>query len=143
MKLEIPEQKTLVHSVEVPIRWGDMDAMGHVNNTLYFRYMEIARLDWFFQMGMPADPRGEGPVIVNAFCNFIRQFEYPGDVLVRTYTGSVGRSSFDTYHEMLRTDQPGTVYASGGATIVWVDFPQQASRPLPERLRGILKSVPG
>jgi len=140
MKLEIPEQKKLVHSVVVPIRWGDMDAMGHVNNTLYFRYMEIARLDWFFQMGMPADPRGEGPVIANAFCNFIRQFEYPGDVLVRTYVGSIGRSSFDTYHEMLRTDDSDQVYANGGATVVWVDFPQQASRPLPQTLRDHLAS---
>lgn len=135
MKLEIPEQKKLVHSVVVPIRWGDMDAMGHVNNTLYFRYMEIARLDWFFQMGMPADPKGEGPVIANAFCNFIRQFEYPGEVLVRTYVGTLGRTSFDTFHEMLRTDDPDKVYANGGATVVWVDFPQQASRPLPQTLR--------
>ncbi len=135
MKLELPEQKTLVHSVVVPIRWGDMDAMGHVNNTLYFRYMEIARLDWFFQMGMPADPSGEGPVIANAFCNFIRQFEYPGDVLVRTYVGALGRSAFDTFHEMLRTDDPQTVYANGGATVVWVDFPKQSSVPMPESLR--------
>ncbi|MDO8903700.1 thioesterase family protein [Hydrogenophaga sp.] len=142
MKLEIPEQKKLVHSVVVPIRWGDMDAMGHVNNTLYFRYMEIARLDWFFQMGMPADPKGEGPVIANAFCNFIRQFEYPGDVLVRTYVGTLGRSSFDTFHEMLRTDDPDKVYANGGATVVWVDFPQQASRPLPQALRDQLATRP-
>lgn len=140
MKLEIPEQKKLVHSVVVPIRWGDMDAMGHVNNTLYFRYMEIARLDWFFQMGMPADPRGEGPVIANAFCNFIRQFEYPGDVLVRTYVGALGRTSFDTFHEMLRTDDPDKVYANGGATVVWVDFPKQSSAPLPETLRSHLSS---
>ena len=39
MKLELPEQKHLVHSMQMPIRWGDMDAMGHVNNTLYFRYL--------------------------------------------------------------------------------------------------------
>lgn len=143
MKLELPEQKTLVHSVVVPIRWGDMDAMGHVNNTLYFRYMEIARLDWFFQMGMPADPNGEGPVIANAFCNFIRQFEYPGDVLVRTYVGTLGRSSFDTFHEMLRTDDPQTVYANGGATVVWVDFPKQSSVPMPESLRKHLTGASG
>ena len=46
MKLELPANKRLVHSVVVPIRWGDMHAMGHVNNAVYFRYMEIARLDW-------------------------------------------------------------------------------------------------
>jgi acyl-CoA thioester hydrolase len=138
MKLEVPERKKLIHTMTVPIRWGDMDAMGHVNNTLYFRYMEIARLQWMFESGVPANPQGEGPVIVNAFCNFIRQLEFPGEVLVRTYAGEVGRTSFDTYHEMLRTDDPDTVYANGGATVVWVDFPNQKSAPMPQRLRELI-----
>ncbi|GAB3183284.1 acyl-CoA thioesterase [Hydrogenophaga aquatica] len=138
MKLEVPEQKKLIHTMTVPIRWGDMDAMGHVNNTLYFRYMEIARLQWMFESGVPANPQGEGPVIVNAFCNFIRQLEFPGEVLVRTYAGEAGRTSFDTYHEMLRTDDPDTVYANGGATVVWVDFPNQKSAPMPQRLRELI-----
>jgi len=141
MKLELPEEKRLVHDVVVPIRWGDMDAMGHVNNTIYFRYMEIARLDWFFGLGLPTDPHGEGPVIVNAFCNFIRQLEFPGDVLVRTYVGAMGRTSFDTFHEMLRTDDPGTVYASGGATVVWVDFPKQRSVPVSDRARALIEGA--
>ncbi len=141
MKLELPEEKRLVHSVVVPIRWGDMDAMGHVNNTLYFRYMEIARLDWFFGVGLPADPKGEGPVIVNAFCNFIRQLEFPGDVLVRTYVGEMGRTSFDTFHEMLRTDDPDTVYANGGATVVWVDFPKQKSVAMSPLARALVEGA--
>ena len=143
MKLELPAEKRLVHEIVVPIRWGDMDAMGHVNNTIYFRYMEIARLDWFFGMGLPADPQGEGPVIVNAFCNFIRQFEFPGDVLVRTYVGTMGKTSFDTFHEMLRTDDPTTVCANGGATIVWVDFPKQKSVPMSDHARALIESAGG
>lgn len=135
MRLDIPEQKKRIHTMVIPIRWGDMDAMGHVNNTLYFRYMEIARLQWMFDSGVPANPQGEGPVIVNAFCNFIKQFEYPGEVLIHTYAGAVGRTSFDTYHVMSRADDPDTVYANGGATVVWVDFPNQKSAPMPDRLR--------
>ncbi|WP_066261074.1 acyl-CoA thioesterase [Hydrogenophaga flava] len=141
MKLELPAEKRLVHEIVVPIRWGDMDAMGHVNNTIYFRYMEIARLDWFFGMGLPADPQGEGPVIVNAFCNFIRQFEFPGDVLVRTYVGTMGKTSFDTFHEMLRTDDPATVCANGGATVVWVDFPRQKSVPMSDHARALIEGA--
>ena len=45
MKIEIPEIKKLVFEMLMPIRWGDMDAMGHVNNTVYFRYMETARVE--------------------------------------------------------------------------------------------------
>src|SRR6218665_2194817 len=46
MKIDLPERKKLVHEMRFPVRWGDMDAMGHVNNTVYFRYLETARIDW-------------------------------------------------------------------------------------------------
>jgi len=138
MKFEIPEQKKLMHEMLIPIRWGDMDAMSHVNNTIYFRYMEIARIDWMYKIGGPANPEGEGMVIVNAFCNFQRQLEYPGDVLVRHYVANPGRSSFDTYATMEPTHAPGEIYASGGATMVWVDFPKQKSMPLPQWLRDLV-----
>ncbi|MBI2751408.1 MAG: acyl-CoA thioesterase [Burkholderiales bacterium] len=139
MKLEVPEDKRLIHTMLVPIRWGDMDAMGHVNNTLYLRYMESARIELMEGSGFAVNPVGEGFVIANIFCNFIRQLEYPGEVLVRTYIGAIGRSSFDMYHELLRTDDAGgTVYANGGATLVWLDFPKQKSQHLPDGLRNWL-----
>ena len=70
MKIEIPEAKKFVFEMVVPIRWGDMDALGHVNNALYFRYMETARVEWLRAvgaMGAGLDLKGDGPVIVNAF----------------------------------------------------------------------------
>jgi acyl-CoA thioester hydrolase len=50
MRFELPADCRLVHEVVMPLRWGDMDAMGHINNTLYFRYMEVCRLDWVFKL---------------------------------------------------------------------------------------------
>lgn len=135
MKIEIPEKKRLVYEMQLPIRWGDMDAMGHVNNTIYFRYMEIVRLDWLRSLGVKLDPTVEGLVIINAFCTFHKQFEFPGDIRVKMYVSDVGRSSFESWALMERVDQPGTVYASGGATTVWVDFPKQKSLPIPDWLR--------
>ncbi len=138
MRFEIPDEKKLVHEMVIPIRWGDMDAMGHVNNTVYFRYFETIRIDWMHAIGGPPDPNGEGPVIVNAFCNFIRQLEFPGEVLARHYVANPGRSSFDTYITLERTDDPGVVYAAGGAKTVWIDFKAQKSVPLPEWLRAVV-----
>ncbi|MBM3384043.1 MAG: acyl-CoA thioesterase, partial [Betaproteobacteria bacterium] len=48
------EKRTLAHVERIPIRWGDMDAMGHVNNTVYFRFMEQARISWFDRL-VPED----------------------------------------------------------------------------------------
>jgi acyl-CoA thioester hydrolase len=138
MRIDLPTDKKLIHTCTIPIRWGDMDMMGHVNNTLYFRYMEIARIEWMYAINAPTNPSGEGPVIVNAFCNFIKQLEFPGDLIVHTYVGAVGKTSFDTFHDMRRSDDPDTVCANGGATVVWVDLPQQQSAPLPQALRQLL-----
>jgi acyl-CoA thioester hydrolase len=138
MRIEVPVDKKLTHEMVIPIRWGDMDAMGHVNNTVYFRYLEITRLEWLYKVGGPPDPKGLGPLIVNAFCNFIRQLEFPGDVLAKHYVANPGRSSFDTYVTMERTDQPGVIYAEGGSTTVWTDFKAQKSHPMPEWLRALV-----
>ena len=138
MRFTIPAEKKLVHEMTMPIRWGDMDAMGHVNNTIYFRYMEIVRLEWLHAIGGPPDPNGCGPVIVNAFCTFIRQLEYPGEILARHYVANPGRSSFDTYVTMERTDRPGEIDAEGGATAVWTDFKAQKSAPMPEWMRALV-----
>ena len=145
MELMLPEQRLLAFQTVVPMRWGDMDAMGHVNNTLYFRYMEIARMDWMEQLlaraaqTADAPPPGQGPVVVNAFCNFLRELRYPGSVLVRLYVANPGRSSFDTFYELARDDQPQEVFANGGAKVVWIDHQQRKSVGLPAALRKVIE----
>lgn len=141
MRFDLPENKKLSFEMVIPIRWGDMDAMGHVNNTVYFRYLETIRIEWFRSIGCQPDPTGTGPVIINAFCSFIRQLEYPGDVLAKHYVGEVGRSSFDTFVTLERSDLPGLVHASGGATIVWTDFRAQKSVPVPDEVRALIAAL--
>ncbi|HCY62861.1 MAG TPA: thioesterase [Oxalobacteraceae bacterium] len=131
-------EKKLTHTAHIPIRWGDLDAFGHVNNTIFFRFMEQARVEWLESCGMPMDGGGQGPVIVNAHCTFLRQLKYPGEVEVRTFAGQPGRSSFETYVEMRRADQPDLLVAEGGAKIVWVDYAMEKSVPLPQDLRELI-----
>jgi acyl-CoA thioester hydrolase len=130
--------RILVFELGIPIRWGDMDAMGHVNNTVYFRYMEQVRISWFDSLGFRPEPSGEGPLIVNASCTFARELRYPGTVICRQYVGAIGRSSVETYIDMLRSDDPDTIYASGAAKVVWVDYAKKKSAPLPEAARAVM-----
>lgn len=122
------EERRLAHVERMPIRWGDMDAMGHVNNTVYFRYMEQARISWFEDL----IPDGEawkttGIVIVNATCNYRRPITYPGTVEIQVYAGAPGGSSVPTYYD-LRVDDDPVPYADGAAVVVFVDM--QAQRPM-------------
>ena len=131
------EQRKLVHTERIEIRWGDMDAMGHVNNTVYFRYMEQARIGWFESLL----PRGEawsaiGIVIVNASCNFKKPINYPGTVEVRVFAGAPGGSSVPTFYE-LRVNE--LLYADGAATVVFVDAAKQKPLRIPDHIRKLLQ----
>lgn len=141
MKIEIPERKKLVHEMVIPVRWGDMDIMGHVNNTVYFRYMESIRIDWFVKLDYDPSPRGQGPIIVNAFCNFYKQIEYPSDVLAKLYVSDPGRTTFESWITLERLDEPGVIYSAGGATVIWVDFPLQKAVDLPDEVRTLVTVV--
>lgn len=135
MKIELPELKKQVHETRFPVRWGDMDAMGHVNNAQYFRYLETARIDWMHGMGLNPDPAGQGPVIVNAFCNFYQQLAYPDEVLLKMFVSDPARTTFETWATMERVTQPGVICAAGGGTVIWVDFPRQKAAVLPDWIR--------
>jgi acyl-CoA thioester hydrolase len=133
---------TLVFQTLLPMRWSDMDAMGHLNNTLYFRFMEETRIQWFGQCGFEPNPQGEGPVIINAACSFLRQFEYPTTILCKHYLGEIGRSSFETYVDMLPADSPNEApWAQGSAKCVWVNFPAQRSALLPPSALAQIQTV--
>jgi acyl-CoA thioester hydrolase len=138
MRINLPLEKKLVFEATIPIRWGDMDAMGHLNNGSYFRYLETVRIDWMCSIGCAPLPTGEGPVIVNAFCNFYKQIEYPGNVLARMYVSDPGRTTFESWCTLSRADDSGVIYAEGGATTIWVDFPTQKAVALPGWMRAIV-----
>lgn len=117
-----------------------MDALGHVNNTIYFRYLEIARLEWMRSIGIDNYAAGEGLVMVNAFCNFHRQLTFPGEIVVRSYVGTCGNSSCDTWATMHLAEHNEVIVASGGATVVWTDLGSQRSKPIPGDVRARMLS---
>ena len=134
MRITIPEDRKLVHEMIMPIRWGDMDAYGHVNNTVYFRYMEQARCEWITSLGYDVAPGRESMLMINGFCNFFQQLTYPGKLILKTSIGAIGRTSLDLYTSMALTTDPEVEAAIGGATMVWVDLTTNKSAPWPEHV---------
>ena len=141
MLINLPPNLAPCFECVLPIRWGDMDVFGHVNNTNYFRYMESLRMHWFESIGLSAVPEAQGMVMMNAFCNFLRPLRYPGKVVARQFVGEIGRSAVDTYAILELQGEPGTTYATGGATVVWCDFATGKSAPLPDALRARLEAL--
>lgn len=133
-----PHAYVHVHTSVQSVRWGDMDALGHVNNTLYFRYMEQARSEWIHERveGGGEDP-GQGTVLVHADCEFLAPITYPATVEVRMFVGPPGRSSCVTYYEIWTGERK---HASGTAKIVWVEMATGRSSPIPARIAAIART---
>ena len=87
-----------------PVQWGDQDLFGHVNNTVYFRWFESARIKFLELLGLAKlhDPKEEhGPILVHAGCNFRRQLEYPDTIKIGSRVARVGTTSFTLEHALV------------------------------------------
>jgi acyl-CoA thioester hydrolase len=127
-----------VHTSAFGLRFADMDALGHVNNAAYFTFMEQARLEWLGKFAPDAYKEGKGPVIANASCTYRIPLVYPRNIEVRMYLGAPGRSSIDSYYDILAD---GSTYADGAAKIVWVDLKTGKSTPLPDDVADPLRAL--
>ena len=128
----------LLSRMQFPIRWGDMDALAHVNNTLYLRYFEEIRVSWAGRIGMPLRNDGEGMILAKASVTFKKPVSYPATVTVDLLAGHIGRTSF-TLLNTLTVEGEAEPSATGECITVWYDYINQKSVPLPDRLRAILE----
>ena len=124
--------------VEGPLRWGDMDAMSHLNNRLYFRLMEDARIQWFALFGFPTLPVGEAPILAHAGCDFLKAMTYPGTAIVTQVVTRLGRSSVEMSLKIEKKNESDIVYATGRTVIVWYDYSLGKSAPWPEAVRAAI-----
>lgn len=127
----LPEQPNF--SCEIPLRWGDMDAFGHINNTLYLRYCEEARFQWLLEAGIKVLPDSY-PVVVTVGCTFLRPVIYPETIRVDCFATEPGRSSFEAQYRLYTRAEPSDPAAHAYSKIVWVGADGK-SRPLPEKVR--------
>lgn len=112
----------------LPIRWGDQDAQNHVNNTLYFRYFEEARVQ-LFQLAGIALPSTKVGILAHTSCDFLKPLTYPATIVVSQTLAKMGQSSMAVDTLIEREDEPGVPYAKGKYVIVGVDAATGKSSP--------------
>ncbi|WP_036665843.1 acyl-CoA thioesterase [Paludibacterium yongneupense] len=126
----------------IVMRWGDMDALGHLNNTCYFRYLEQIRIDWLESLGEAIRPGAAGPVIASTGCTFLRELRYPGELDITIEIEHLGRSSLKLRHRFFRYGSgDDIVYATAEAVLVWVDYAQGQATALPAVLRAAVEGA--
>jgi acyl-CoA thioester hydrolase len=125
------DHKISVHEKTFDIAWGDMDALGHVNNARYFDYFQEARVEWLRAVNL--DMSGStGPVVIHVSGTFLKPIIYPARVTLSSSLHSMGNSSLLMDHHLYQDE---VLMAHGTSKIVWVDYSQNKSVPLPEIIR--------
>ena len=127
------------------VRWGDMDAMGHLNNTVYFRFFESLRVKYLDVIGLASrvgETSGYAPILASTRCDFKLPLTYPDEVIVRARISRIGRSSFTQEYEVYSITQ-GAVAATGDGTIVCLDAKTGKSAEIPAQIRKAIEEMEG
>jgi acyl-CoA thioester hydrolase len=123
-------------SIEIPVAWGDMDAFGHVNNTIYLRWFESVRIAFFHAAQVPHQRVAltQAPILAHTSCTFELPLTFPDTVRVTASAGRVGTKSFTMLYEVHSLTH-GRRAAHGDGVVVWYDYSSGRSAPLPDALR--------
>lgn len=135
--------------VDVPLRWSDMDAYGHVNNVQFLRLLEDARVvafgDWF---GHDRSLVDEGVLVARHEIEYLAPLTFrQAPVRVSMWTMRITAASFDVGYEVedpgTDPEDRGTLYARAETTLVLYDFATTRPRRMDRRLRESLQGYAG
>ncbi len=130
--------------IEVPVAWGDMDALGHVNNTVYFRWFESARIAYFEEVGFLEllEESGVGPILASTHCRFRLPLDYPATVRVGASISALGEDRFVMRYAVASRAHE-RLAAEGEGLVVCFDYRRNAKAPIPEALARRIAELEG
>lgn len=125
--------------VEMPVEWGDMDAFGHVNNVVFYRYFENSRIAYLEKIGLwdHMKVHGVGPILASSKCKYKVPLTYPDTVSIGSKVTEIREDRFLMEH-IIYSNENEHVVAEGDGTIVVYDYNKNTKAPIPET---VLKSI--
>ncbi|AZB44009.1 acyl-CoA thioesterase [Bacillus sp. FJAT-42376] len=126
-------------AIQVKVRFCETDALGHVNNTSYFIYLEEARVEFFGKLGRAMTSDNFPFILASASCDFMEQAYFNQMLTVKTAISKVGGKSFHLEH-LIEDAESGRPIAKGKAAIVYFNFELQKSEEIPDDLRSKLET---
>ncbi|WP_435006660.1 acyl-CoA thioesterase [Tundrisphaera lichenicola] len=129
-------------SIPIPVFWGDQDAFRHVNNIVYLRWFESARVAYSSRVGLfdRMETENIGPILASSRCEYRSPLTYPDSVLAGAKVIRIGRSSL-TFEHRIVSRISGIVAAEGQAVLVLRDYGRGESIPIPDTIRESIESL--
>jgi acyl-CoA thioester hydrolase len=130
--------------VQFPIAWGDMDALGHVNNTVYFRHFESARVAYLAEINFidPATNDGVGPILIHTHCDFRKALAYPDTVSIGARVTEISHDRFTMGYRLV-SHHLQKIAAEGKGILVAYNYRDKRKAELPEVIRQNIQKTEG
>ncbi len=117
-------------STKISVQWGEMDAFNHVNNVVYIRWCETARIELFrniwgdkgINMKEILEGSGVGPILANFNINYKIPISYPDNVIIQTRVAHIGNSSFNVEHQVFTEKMSNSVVAEASSVVVMLNY---------------------
>ncbi|MCG3119248.1 MAG: hypothetical protein ALAOOOJD_01607 [bacterium] len=128
--------------VEFPVAWGEMDALGHVNNVVYFRYFESARVAYLTQINFidPAANNGIGSILASTQCDFRKALTYPDTVMIGARVTEISDARFTMEYRAV-SQRLQKIAAEGKGVIVSYNYREKRKENLPAAIRENIQAV--
>ena len=121
------------------VRWRDLDAFNHVNNSNYLTYLEEARLQWLSHVPGPWFDEHAMPVMAASQVNYRRPIAWPAQLQVQLFCERMGNTSMTLAHRVVDAERSDTLYCDGNVVMVWMDPASGKPVPLPEAIRAAVE----
>ena len=134
---EQPSPSRVLATIPLHVRWRDLDAFNHVNNSSYLTFLEESRLQWLRNVPGEWFHAHAMPVMAAVELHYRRPIEWPAEIDVLLSCERLGNSSMTIGNRIVDRNDPACVYADGNVVMVWVDPASGASVPLPRAIRDV------
>ena len=126
---------TPLYTAAISVRWRDLDAFNHVNNSIYLTYLEEARVQWLQRLPGSWSDEHAMPVMAASSLNYRLPIEWPGEVHIELYCARMGNSSMTLAHRIVDAKDSSKLHCDGNVVMVWVDPATGKSVALPQAIR--------
>ena len=127
-----------IYTADIEVRFRDLDAMGHVNNSVYFTYFEQGRIHFARQIFKMYEPSQFTFIMAYISCDFLKPVKLSSRVILHMWVKNIGTKSFDYGYKLVDRADESIVYAAGESVQVCYDYQTEKSIQVPETMRAKL-----
>ncbi len=122
-------------TVDIDVRFRDLDALGHVNNAVFMTYFELGRLQFSKTMFKVSDPSDFSFILAHICCDYLRPVKMNDRVSLQLWVRDIGTKSFSFGYKLVDLFDDAIVYATGESVQVCYDYTTEKSIPISEEMK--------